>query len=74
MSHPGDLSSEALNVILLTLQHILRHKEREGAVLHTHLLDTEVEVLLDLFPDEVRGGLEGACLRWQWDTEEWIKK
>lgn len=63
MGHPGDLSSESLNVILLTLQHILRHKERERAVLHTHLLDTEVEVLLDLLPDEVGSGLEGTYMR-----------
>lgn len=50
---PSDLGSKALNVVLLALQHILRHEQGERAVLDTHLLDTCVEPLLDLLPDEV---------------------
>jgi hypothetical protein len=57
MGNPGDFSSETLNVILLTLQNILRHEQRERAVLDAHALDLLVEPVLDLFPNEVRSGL-----------------
>jgi hypothetical protein len=57
MGNPGDFSSETLNVILLTLQNILRHEQRERAVLDANALDLLVEPVLDLFPNEVRSGL-----------------
>lgn len=57
MSHPSNLRREALNMVLLPIQHIFGNEKRERAVLHAHLLDVRVEPLLDLFPDEVRGGL-----------------
>lgn len=60
MSHPSNLRSKALNVVLLPVQHILGDKQREGAVLYTHLLDMRVEPLLDLLPDEVRRGLQAV--------------
>lgn len=57
MGDPGDLSSEALNVVLLTLQHILGNEQGERAVLDAHLLDLLVEPVLNFLPDEVRSGL-----------------
>ena len=62
MGHPGDLGSEALNVILLALQHILGNEQGERAVLDTHLLDLLVEPVLNLLPDEVRSGLRQTCI------------
>ena len=53
MSHPGDLGSEAFNVVLLALQHILGNEQGERTVLDSHLLDLLVEPVLDLLPDEV---------------------
>jgi hypothetical protein len=38
MGNPGDLGSETLNVVLLTLQDILGNEERERAVLHADAL------------------------------------
>ena len=58
MSHPGNFGGEALNVVLLSLQHIFRHKQRERAVLDTHLLDVRVEPLLNLLPDREGGRLK----------------
>jgi hypothetical protein len=57
VSDPGDFGSEALNVILLSLQDILGHEQRERTVLDANLLDTNVEPLLNLLPDRVRSGL-----------------
>jgi hypothetical protein len=57
MGNPGDFSSETLNVILLTLQNILRHEQGERAVLDANALDLLVEPVLDLLPNEVRSGL-----------------
>jgi hypothetical protein len=57
MGNPGDFSSETLNVILLTLQNILRHEQRKRAVLDANALDLLVEPVLNLFPNEVRSGL-----------------
>lgn len=57
MSHPSNLRSETLNMVLLPVQHILGDKQRERAVLHAQLLDMCVEPLLDLFPDEIRSRL-----------------
>lgn len=58
MSHPSDLRSKALNMVLLLIQDLLGDEQRECAVLHAHLLNMRVEPLLDLLPDEVRGGLK----------------
>ena len=57
MSHPGDLSSKTLDVILLSLQDILGDEEGKGTVLHTDLLNVRVEPLLDFLPNAVRSGL-----------------
>lgn len=38
MGNPGDLGSETLNMVLLTLQDILGNEERERAVLHADAL------------------------------------
>jgi len=63
MGNPGDLSSKTLDVILLTLQDILRHEQGERAVLDANALDLLVEPVLNLLPNEVGSGLESisAC-------------
>lgn len=53
-------TGETLNVGLLLVQHILGDEQGERAVAHAHLLNSRVEVLLDFFPDKVRGGLKGT--------------
>jgi hypothetical protein len=57
MGHPSDFSSEAFNMVLLSLQNIFRDKQGERAVLDSHLLDALVEPLLNFLPDGVGSGL-----------------
>jgi hypothetical protein len=57
MSNPRDLSGETFNVIFLSLQDILRHKQRERAVPDAHLFDLVIEPTLDGLPDKVRSRL-----------------
>lgn len=58
MSNPRDLGGKPFNVILLSLQHILRHEQRERAVPDAHLFNFVIEPALDSLPDEIRSGLE----------------
>lgn len=58
MRDPCNLSSETLNVILLLLQHILRHEQRERTILDPQFLDPQIKPCLDLLPDEVGSGLK----------------
>lgn len=54
LGDPGNFGSEALNMVLLTLQHLCGDEHWEVAVLHTDRFDVIVEPALDLFPDGIR--------------------
>lgn len=58
MSNPRDLRGKTFNVVLLFLQHILRHEQRERAVPDAHLFNFVIEPALDGLPDEIRSRLE----------------
>lgn len=51
--HPGDFGGEALDVVLLSLENLCRYEHGEVAILHSHSLDSLVEVLLHLLPNGV---------------------
>ena len=66
MCNPSHLRGEAFDMVLFFLEDILRHEERESAILYSNALDLFVEPGLDLFPYEIRGRLflmsSGTCM------------
>lgn len=57
MCNPSDLSSETLDMILLSLQNVFGNEKRERTIPDAHLLDLVVEPVLDGLPNEVGRGL-----------------
>lgn len=55
--NPSNLSSKALDVVLLSLQNVLGNEKRERTIPDAHLLDLVVEPVLDGLPHEVGRGL-----------------
>ncbi|KAI3476391.1 hypothetical protein L1887_62043 [Cichorium endivia] len=60
---PSDLGGEALDVVLLALEHVCGDEHGEVAVLDADLLDLCVEEVLDGLPDKVGPGLEDVAAR-----------
>ena len=63
LGDPRDHGREALDVVLLGLERLLRDKHREVAALDPDRLDLLVEELLDLLPDAKRPRLEDVAPR-----------
>jgi hypothetical protein len=55
--NPSDLSSETLDMVLLSLQNVFGNEKRERTIPDAHFLDLVVEPVLDGLPNEVGRGL-----------------
>ena len=58
MCNPCYLCCESFNVRLLSLEDLLRHKQRKCAVFDANALDSSIEPALYFLPDEVRRRFE----------------